>query len=193
MIIKGNNLTLVAGKKTIFSNLSFSMGPTGLTLVYGNNGGGKTSFLAMVALYLSATEGELFFDEDDVSLMSNKEKEILRSKTTLYIPPSGTFLSFLSIEDNISCIDNLSNYRTNLSFGSKMPNEVSGGEYQEGVLELIKQNQKPIILIDEGTAYLDKTNIDTYLKEIKVISKRKIVIMASPRKLDVQAESVISL
>jgi ABC-type lipoprotein export system ATPase subunit len=173
----------------IFRDLSFVFPDCGLVGVYGNNGSGKTTLLLILDLLDSTFEGDLLINGENVKNLSKRETDCLRGESLLYVGPHGDFLEGLTLKENFA----LFSIQCPFAFADRKPSEISGGEYQKATLEFIRQVKQHIVLLDEGTAFLDEKAAKDYFYSLKEMSKEKLIIFASPKPLPVIADQNINL
>jgi ABC-type lipoprotein export system ATPase subunit len=188
-MIKAVSLNKTIGGRTLFHDLSFVLPEYGLVMIYGNNGSGKTTLLLLLDLLDPKFSGDLFINGDNAKKLLRGERDELREKALLYVGPHGDFLENLTLKENFA----LFSLPCELAFGDRKPSEISGGEYQKATLLLLEEIQKEIILLDEGTAFVDQEGLASFCERLKTLSQRKLIVLASPKPLPVEADLTINL
>ena len=148
-ILKGVSTTFDTGK---------------INLIIGQSGSGKTVFLKSLLNVYEPTSGTILFDGRDISKMTPKQKQILRSEIGTVFQGSALFDS-LTVRDNIMFPLDMF---TNLTFtekkkrvkevmgqvelinaGKKFPAEISGGmQKRVAIARAIVNNPKYLFLMN---------------------------------------------
>lgn len=193
-ILNNLNLTIEAGETIAF------VGPSGE---------GKTTIIRLILSLINPTSGTVVLKEDDISKTLNRDYRNLIS----YVPQGNTLFSG-TIEDNLrygnseaneedvrQALDNACalDFVNNLDDGIK----TSIGERGVGLSEEQAQKiaiarsflrEKPILILDEATSYLDPETEVNVLKAIKSLPHKPtcIIITHSPSALNI-CNRIISL
>lgn len=141
-----------------------------ITCIMGVSGSGKSTLLGMLALDLEPDSGKIYFDGIEVSALSEKEKEKLRSEVIGYIPQSLGLVDILTAKENILLPHIIAGRKrkldevviNRLGIGDvldRLPDEMSGGQKQRTVIAREFMRKPQIFLADEPTAALDSENI----------------------------------
>ncbi len=168
-ILKGVSTTFDTGK---------------INLIIGQSGSGKTVFLKSLLNVYEPTSGTILFDGRDISKMTPKQKQILRSEIGTVFQGSALFDS-LTVRDNIMFPLDMF---TNLTFtekkkrvkevmgqvelinaGKKFPAEISGGMQKRVAIARAIVNNPKYLFCDEPNSGLDPYTskvIDDLLSEI---------------------------
>ena len=192
--LEAKNLTFVypdeLKRKNVFEKLNFKVKKGKILVIRGGSGSGKST-LANVLLGLTKhTGGDIYIDGNKIS-----------NKFYASYVPQDVFLIDSTIKYNITFTDRLNNFekkRLNRVIKlSNLDNEIkkfknglehvtgenganlSGGQRQRiGIARALFQNTD-LIILDEPTSNLDEKNEVDILKNIKIMSKEKIVILIS--------------
>ena len=178
-MIKLVNLRRSFGKKIIFDYYSHDFEDNHLYILTGDNGCGKTTLLYFLALIDDGFKGKYLFDDQDLNLLSPKEKDKFRTENISLLLPKGNLIDFLTVGENRSLFvtDNQKNFDHLDSERSIYG--LSGGE--EILLSLsneISKNKK-LYLLDEVTSSLSDEHAKEIMEILKEQSKSSIVILAS--------------
>ena len=163
--------------KEIFSNCTFSFSSKGLYILTGDNGIGKTTLLNILSLNDSNYSGEIFFDEEKVdfsnSILINKLKNNIE-----YINQKDNFISYLNYLENYNLDTYLFTDTINSDISIKSQS-LSDGEKIILLIDRCILRNKPIVLLDEVTSFLDDKNFILVMKKIEELSKKSLVIFAT--------------
>lgn len=170
----------------ILDNISLKFYNNNIYLIKGISGSGKTTLLNILTGIDEDYEGNYYFNNQDVAKLSKKEKKYYFSKFG-YIFQKSLLISHLRVIDNLLFIKNDKNKILELAKEFdvtdnlyQMPSELSGGQRQRISIIRCLLLQPSIIVADEPTASLDKSNakeLSRYFSKIK--SDNKIVIITS--------------
>jgi putative ABC transport system ATP-binding protein len=172
--------------------INIAIPAAGLTLLKGRSGSGKTTLLNILSALDTPTEGEVFFNGEDIGKKTEAEREKIRRFQVGYIFQSVALIPMMNAYENVEFALRLSNYKGNRKDRIEdclrkvglhermyhMPREMSGGEQQRVAIARALAHEPKVIFADEPTAELD-TN--TSLQVVKVfkdlIEKEQIAII----------------
>jgi energy-coupling factor transporter ATP-binding protein EcfA2/energy-coupling factor transporter transmembrane protein EcfT len=173
--------------QSILSHLNLTIKSGDPFLIYGPSGSGKTSICKLISGIIPNVQRErfegtikfnnslvsfkeqnecigfAFQDVDDQFMLDNLEREIF---------------FFLDENESKTAKQYLDLFGLNSLIEKSLKDLSSGQRKLISLISVVAQN-KPILILDEPTANLDKTNSLKFVKLLKKISKRKIVIVAS--------------
>jgi energy-coupling factor transporter ATP-binding protein EcfA2/energy-coupling factor transporter transmembrane protein EcfT len=174
--------------QSILSHLNLTIKSGDPFLIYGPSGSGKTSICKLISGIIPNVQRErfegtikfnnslvsfkeqnecigfAFQDVDDQFMLDNLEREIF---------------FFLDENESKTAKQYLDLFGLNSLIEKSLKDLSSGQRKLISLISVVAQN-KPILILDEPTANLDKTNSLKFVKLLKKISKRKIVIVAKP-------------
>lgn len=150
-----------------------------LTILKGRSGSGKTTLLNILSALDDATTGEIYLDGENISKLSNHEKEILRRKDIGFVFQSVALIPIMNAYENVDFALRLADIKEDhpdrISTVLKlvdmeermlhMPGQMSGGEQQRIAIARAVAHSPKIIFADEPTGALDT---DTGLKVMKL-------------------------
>ena len=183
-MIKVNNIYKLFDRTTVLKNISaeFEKGKT--NLIIGQSGSGKTVLLKCLLGLHTPEKGKIFFDNNSLTDMKEKERRKLRQEMGIVFQGSALFDS-MSLEENITfpmkmftnknddeILDRANEVikRVNLTNSNdKMPSELSGGmQKRVAIARAIVMNPK-FLFCDEPNSGLDPRTsilIDNLINEI---------------------------
>lgn len=163
--------------KDILTDCSFSLSSKGLYILTGDNGIGKTTLLNILSLNDSNYSGEIFFDEEKVDFSNSKLINKLKNNIE-YLDQKNNFISYLDYLENYNLDTYLFKDTINSDISIKSQS-LSDGEKIILLIDRCILRNKPIVLIDEVTSFLDDKNFILVMKKIEELSKKSLVIFAT--------------
>ena len=153
-----------------------------LTILRGSSGSGKTTLMNILGALDNPTEGELFFDGENITNWDEEQYTRLRRSRIGFVFQSVALIPMMSAYENVEYSLRLANYegdfkaRTEeclkmVGLGARMehmPEEMSGGEQQRVAIARAIAHKPGVIFADEPTAELDS---GTGLQVVKSIKK----------------------
>lgn len=183
-MIEINNLKKSFGETEVLKGVStvFEKGKT--NLIIGQSGSGKTVFLKCILGLHQASEGEISYNQNPLSQMTEKERSLLRQDMGMVFQGSALFDS-MTVEENVmfpmkmfteAAADeireraNIAIKRVNLiDANAKLPSEISGGmQKRVAIARAIIMNPN-YLFCDEPNSGLDPKTailIDNLIQEI---------------------------
>lgn len=198
MSIKINNISFKYDKKaaeTTLNDINLDLNDGSINVLLGLNGCGKTTLLKLLAGLEKPLSGTIYYDEDELSKISIKE----RSKRFSYVPQHSYVIGDILVRDYLlfgtanklafyqspgeeerQLVASISERLGITHLLDKNIGEVSGGERQIIFIACALIQDTPIILLDEPTSALDIKNQNKVLTVLKEISKEgKTIILSS--------------
>ena len=189
MLLKTKALSksFARGKNSFFAvkDVDFSISASDFVFIVGRSGSGKTTFLNLISGILDPTQGQVFFEDEDISSMSDTAKSFYRNESIGFVPQSLAYLPNLSVFDNVRVPFFLFN-RDGDSEGralslldlmdiahlkNEMPQNLSGGEVKRMLIARALMSSPKLLIADEPTANLDKETSETVMNLIKSVNK----------------------
>ncbi len=156
----------------------------------GHSGSGKTTLLNILGGLDSATEGSLFFEETDMSELSDRQLTQFRRKNIGFIFQMYNLIPRLTARENVNLVTEISDDPMDslealrqvglYERANHFPSHLSGGEQQRVAIARAIAKQPRMLFCDEPTGALDvKTGIlvlDAIQKVNKTLGTTTIVI-----------------
>ena len=188
--------------------------------IAGPSGSGKTTLLNLIGCIDTATTGNIFVADQDVSGKSADELAALRARTIGFIFQTFNLLPVLSAEENVeypllqfrelSSSERRRRVRKYLDvvsltdFAKHRPNQLSGGQRQRVAIARALATHPKIILADEPTANLDHKTGGRILRLMRKINRQsgatfvfsthdKRVIDMADRRVDLEDGEIVRL
>ncbi len=149
----------------MFSKVCLKIDKCGIYGIIGENGCGKTTLLNIISGFIKQTRGKV----------KNKFKK------TSFISQKVNLLDNLTVKEHFEMFNldvNLLRRFNLISSINKYPSELSFG-MQQRISVLIGLYKSSLIVCDEPTSHLDDYNSSLIMREIKRVSKEKVVLLVS--------------
>lgn len=195
--------TLPSGDVRALSRVSLDIGKGELVALVGPSGSGKTTLLNVIGSLDRPSEGEVFLEGVRIDTLSEEKLVLFRREKFSFIFQDARPLRMLNVLENTllpfnffrpkNSNGNLKNAAkeiiTSLGLGQRiyhMPNQLSGGEIQRVAIARALITSPAVILADEPTANLDRTNrlfvIETFRR---LTRERGITVVFSTHDLEI--------
>ena len=162
------NLSVECNHRCLLHSISLSIAPASIFSITGPNGAGKSTLLRTLAGIIPCNEGHLFFQDQDISSFSPKQ----RAQVFAYLPQSMPDSLSYQVEDvvalgnypwkdhcdpaDVRCrIQEAMNLCQIEEFRSRKVNTLSGGERQRVFLAQAVVQNTPVLMLDEPAVFLD--------------------------------------
>lgn len=163
----------------VLKNINMDIPKGKLTILKGRSGSGKTTLMNILGALDTATSGEIYFNNENLSKMKERARCKLRRTTVGFIFQSVALIPTMTAYENVEYMLRLAGVKSNrkervteclnmVGLGARMhhmPQELSGGEQQRVAIARAIAHKPMIIFADEPTAELD-TN--TALQIVKI-------------------------
>lgn len=159
----------------------------------GPSGSGKTTLLTIMGSLQGPTSGHLYFKDQEISQLSEKQRSALRFNDFGFILQSSNLVPFLTVEEQFELVDRLRDKQapqsaeqllTNLGVWDQRrqyPTSLSGGQRQRVAIARALYGQPDLIFADEPTASLDSKRALQVADQLAKITKEtgQTIVMVS--------------
>lgn len=175
-------------------NVSLEIAKGEFVAIMGPSGSGKSTLMNLLGLLDKPTTGQVFFDGEDVSKITEIKQAELRNRAIGFVFQNYSLLPRVSALDNVklpliySQTKNPLRRRqlatealTKVGLGERLhhkPNQMSGGQQQRVAIARALVNQPQLILADEPTGSLDTKTGEEIMKILTGLNREgKTIIM----------------
>ncbi len=208
-MIQISNLTKGYDHSLILDDTSFTLPSKGLICLLGASGSGKSTLLNMIAGFDSLYSGDITVWGTSISKLNADELCAYRRDQIGFIFQNYHLLSGYTVLENIllACELNPSSEEENRKIASELLNKLglsqktdekienlSGGQKQRAAIARALISNPRIVLADEPTGALDRSNSNEIMELLKEISKdRLVIVITHDQKICSFADDVIHI
>jgi ABC-type antimicrobial peptide transport system, ATPase component len=210
-LFKIRNLSKTYGEKELavqaLKHITIDIPKNKFIVILGESGSGKSTFLNMLGCMDNPTDGEIIFENTNITKFTKSEMTNFRKEKIGFVFQSYNLLPDLTALENIEfsteIVDNstmnAAEALSSVGLGSRgnhFPSELSGGEQQRISIARAIAKQPDILLCDEPTGALDfETGIKILelLKEIKCTKDTSIIFITHSKEIAKIADVVIRM
>lgn len=173
-------------------NVNIQVPENKLTILKGRSGSGKTTLINILGALDMPTSGSVLFDGQDITKMSESEREELRRTKIGFIFQSVSLIPIMTAYENVEFALRLAGVKDGIKQRAEeclkmvglaarmhhMPQEMSGGEQQRVAIARAIAHKPKVIFADEPTAELDSaTSLQVMKLFNELVEKEKITII----------------
>lgn len=172
--------------------IDFDLASGEFVSIMGPSGSGKTTFLNILGLLATPTEGTISLDGQPVDGLSDRERTGLRKQTIGFVFQHYYLLPTLTATENVavpqmfdpdpSTTERAETLLRRVELGDRFahrPNELSGGQKQRVAIARSLINEPDIVLADEPTGNLDRDTGRQILDEfVRITEDRDVSVVA---------------
>lgn len=182
-----NDITKSFTQQRVLEGISLTVGGGESVAIMGPSGSGKSTLLHCMSGVLVPDDGQVRFNGQDVSAMSDAERSRLRLENFGFIFQDGQLLPELTATENVAlpqimrgvsraeahaeAIDML----TRLGLGAfvdRYPGQLSGGQVQRVAIARALAGPPSVVFADEPTAALDQATGHEVMQQIVAIAEK---------------------
>jgi len=181
-VLKINNISAGYGSTTVINSFSFAVNQGEILSITGRNGVGKSTLLKSIMGVIPIKSGNLFFQNEDISIKSSSDRSILGIS---YVPQGREIFSSLSVEENILLpilVRNKINLKIKLNEIYKLfpileekknnaGSSLSGGQQQQLAIARALVSDPKVILLDEPSEGIQPSIVKFIAETVQKISK----------------------
>ena len=174
-------------QQRVLEGISLSVSNGESVAIMGPSGSGKSTLLHCMSGVLVPDQGEVLFDGQDVSAMSDAERSRLRLEHFGFIFQDGQLLPELTATENVAlpqimrgvprpqAHDEAIDMLTRLGLGAyvdRYPGQLSGGQGQRVAIARALAGPPSVVFADEPTAALDQATGHEVMQQIVAVCQK---------------------
>ena len=192
-------------RNEVLRGISLNIKDGDFMVILGASGSGKSTLLNVISGLEPADAGNIFYNERNISTMSDSEITNFRKNTLGYVFQQYFLLPNLNVDKNVKMGADLANntdYRKLIEAvglkdkAKKYPHELSGGEQQRVSIARALAKKPEVLFLDEPTGALDETTGRMVLDLITRLQKEigfTMVMVTHNQNIADMANTVISM
>jgi len=169
-MISAHNIKKSYGKRVVLSGVNFTAERKKITHIFGTSGGGKSTLLKILIGALKPDDGEVLFNEVDITKQKGRELDPFRKKIGMLFQ-HGALLNSLTVGENVALPirehtvldDNIVKIMVKMKlemvglrdFEDLYPGQLSGGMQKRVALARALALDPEVVFFDEPTSGLD--------------------------------------
>lgn len=187
-MITAEHITYIYDDKTVaLKDVSFKIDKGDTIAIIGGNGAGKSTILKVLMGILTAKEGRLLIEGEEVV---KENLRSIRKKIGMVFQNPDDMLFMYTVYDDIAFglrnnresekeieykIRNISKYLEIDNLLTKHSSKLSGGQKRKVALAAVLVMEPKIIIFDEPTSFLDPKGKNNLIKYLKNLNETKII------------------
>lgn len=192
-------------KSQILKGINVSIEEQAFTVILGASGSGKSTFLNVISGLERADEGNVLYDNTDITKLSDKKLTKFRKENIGFVFQQYYLLPNMNVEKNVRMGADLANnkdYKSIIeSVGlkekiNKFPSQLSGGEQQRVSIARALAKKPKVLFLDEPTGALDEATgrqVLDYITKLHEEYKFTIVMVTHNQNIAEMADIVITM
>jgi ABC-type lipoprotein export system ATPase subunit/ABC-type antimicrobial peptide transport system permease subunit len=182
----------------VLDDITIDFPNTGLVVLKGNSGSGKTTFLNILGGLDGINSGEIKIDAQNIKGYNPKIWNKIRTEKIGYVFQNYYLIPSLTVFDNVAIVLKMIGIKDEqeieervhyilkqvgiYNFRKRHANQLSGGQQQRVAIARALIKAPKIIIADEPTGNLDSKNTIEIMNIIKKISKQRLVVLVTHEK-----------
>ena len=192
-------------RNEVLRGISLNIKDGDFMVILGASGSGKSTLLNVISGLEPADAGNIFYNDRNISTMSDSEITNFRKNTLGYVFQQYFLLPNLNVDKNVKMGADLANntdYRKLIEAvglkdkAKKYPHELSGGEQQRVSIARALAKKPEVLFLDEPTGALDETTGRMVLDLITRLQKEigfTMIMVTHNQNIADMANTVISM
>ena len=198
-------------KVEVLKGINFSLDKSSRVAIIGPSGSGKTTFLNILTGLDTPSEGKVFYNNEDLNKLDEKQKAIMRNKEIGFVYQFHHLLPEFTAIENIALPILIGGLTKNKAYAKSLdllkrvnlenranhkPSELSGGERQRVAVARSLSNSPACLIMDEPTGDLDSNNarlISDVILELVEEFKISLVIATHDTSLSRRMDKIFEL
>ena len=187
LMLEAKKISKSFGKINVLKNIDLKVEKGSIVSIYGNSGAGKSTLLYVLSTLDIPDFGEVYFENQSISNLKEKELSIFRNKKIGFIFQFHNLIEEFNVLENVCLPGYVSSSNFNkiklkaeqllvdLGLSDRLyhkPNHLSGGEQQRVAIARSLINSPDIVFADEPTGNLDSKNSKNFIEIIKKLNKK---------------------
>lgn len=185
--LAGKNLTAGYGGVDIIKNINLEVKQGEIVVIVGPNGAGKSTAMKALLGMLKLTDGDVSFEEDDITFMLPQDRVNLG---IAFVPQTQNVFTGMSVEENLEMggfirsddirltIEDIYNLFPILKEKrNQNAGELSGGQRQQVAFGRALMTKPKILMLDEPTAGVSPIVMDELFSRIIEVGKTGVGIL----------------
>ncbi|MCZ8157811.1 MAG: ABC transporter ATP-binding protein [Leptospira sp.] len=211
MLLRVHNLRKVYGKEVAVDSISFDVNQGDYVAIIGPSGSGKTTLLSLMTGMLSATDGDILYDNQRLSQISKGQLFEIRARELGLVFQFSELVGNLSVRENILLPGIFTRKFSNAEYQRKcdyliehlklesiqhmLPRQLSGGQIQKTAIARSLINDPSILFADEPSGDLDPENSLLVQMLLNEYNKKNlsIILVTHDMKLAFDAQTIYSM
>lgn len=198
-----------AGQVAALDGIDLSVEKGEFTAVMGASGSGKSTLLHILGSVDRPTEGRVFVEGTDITLMKPAKAALFRRRKVGIVYQFYNLVPTLTVRKNILLPLALDRRKPNQEFFDEivkmlgiadrldaLPGQLSGGQQQRTAIARALIYRPAIVLADEPTGNLDRKNSEEIVELLKLSNKnlnQTILLITHDEKVALETERVVTL
>ena len=196
------------GDSTVFTDVSLSVQPGEFVAIVGDSGVGKSTLLNCLAGLDDWDAGRIVHQGVDISTLDATQRALWRRARVGFVFQAFHVLPHLDVAQNVALplmllgrraperVEQLLESVGLAGLGSRLPQQLSGGQLQRVAIARALVHQPPLLLADEPTGNLDPTTAARIMELLQVQTRQSgaaLVLVTHSASAAAQADRVLEL
>lgn len=183
-MLKIEDVSIKFDHKIILSQANFYANDSTLTIIKGQSGIGKSTFLKALMFEYNC---QYYYGNINLSLLNTKEKDQFIYEKISFVQQIPLFLQSMTIKEHVSMLEKMKKKRNEeleqklniLKLLNKYPKELSSGEKTKVAIYLGIIKEPDILILDEPTASLDVDSANIIIDLLKDYAHSGHIVIAT--------------